>query len=106
MRLLCRRTDHIPEYATSQERLDRMDRLRSSVMSAWEGALMWGEGNYLARTPASMVVGMVDVMTEAQRLLARDILQPEDAASLQKSIDRYLRDLDVEKRRASREDKA
>ena len=102
MRLLCRRTDHIPEYATSQERLDRMDRLRSSVMSAWEGALMWGEGNYLTRTPAPMVVGMVDVMTEAQRLV--DSLATElDVSRLQKAIDRYLRDLDVEKRRSAME---
>lgn len=94
--------DHVPEYITSAERQARLERLRASAMSDWEGALMFGEGNYLTRVYAPMLVGLIDVAQGAEQLLEHP--GSEQAREFTKrAITKYLHDLDTSKAAQSSE---
>lgn len=74
----------------------RLDKLRASIMSAWESSLVWGGGNYLEQVFIPQYVGLVDVASAAERLY----LDPSDAearARLRRELDDYLEDLDTAK---------
>ena len=91
----------LPRYQTDAERLARLDRLRSSVMREWEGALEMGDGNDFHRMPATMVAGLVDVARWATILM--DPEHPDyTERNLRESINGYLRDIDNERWRSKR----
>lgn len=88
--------EHLAEYITSEQRVERLEKLRASVMSSWEGALVWGEGNYLTRVYAPMLAGLVDVAKLAEEL-AEHPGNERLREDLRRRLKDYFNDLDSAK---------
>lgn len=77
---------------------ERLEKLRRSIMGAWESALVFGGGDYIEQVYIPQYLGLVDVATAAEQLY----LAPTSADArhrLRRELDDFLKDLEGAKLR-------